>query len=98
MKRGDAEAISIVQRAPFIAMSSTVLGKLLGGFAVGSKEAKNRQELEIFLASPRVRLHGVDRETAEKYAVVFAAFTFNEPSILCKELIPSVPFIAVTSV
>jgi len=73
LKRGHAESISIVQRAPFIAMSSTVLGELLGGFAVGAKEAQNRQELEVFLASPRVRLHVVDRDTAEKYAVIFAS-------------------------
>jgi tRNA(fMet)-specific endonuclease VapC len=73
LKRGHAEAIRIVQRAPFIAISSTVLGELLGGFAFGTREAQNRQELEMFLASPRVTLHSIDRATAERYAVLFAS-------------------------
>ena len=72
-KRGHAESVRIVQSAPSIAISSTVLGELLGGFAAGTREAENRRELEAFLAPPRVTLHSVGRVTAERYAEVFAS-------------------------
>lgn len=39
-KQGRAEALTIVQRASTIAMSSIVLGELQAGFAVGSREAR----------------------------------------------------------
>ena len=45
-KQGQAEAVDIVQRATRLALSSTVLGELLAGFAVGSREAKNHAELQ----------------------------------------------------
>ena len=51
-KRGSPEAVEIIRRVPLIAVSSIVLGELLAGFAVGSRETANRQELDQFLASP----------------------------------------------
>ena len=72
-KRGHAEALLIVQRAPWIAISTTILGELLGGFAVGTRQAQNCQELDAFLASPRVRFLLVDRNTAEHYGALFAS-------------------------
>ncbi len=72
LKRGHPEAILIVQRAPFLAINSTVLGELLGGFTHGTKPEQNRRELELFLASPRVTLRTVDRATAERYAAIYA--------------------------
>ncbi len=56
VKQGQADAVEIVQRAMSLALSSTILGELLAGFAVGSREAKNRAELQQFLASDRVHL------------------------------------------
>lgn len=73
LRRGDPQAISIVQRAPFIAINSTVVGELLGGFKAGTREIQNRQDLESFLSSPRVALHPIDRGTAEQYAAIYAA-------------------------
>lgn len=73
LKRGDAETIGIVQQAPSIAINSTILGELLAGFTLGTREAQNRRELEIFLASPRVKLYPIDRATAEQYATLFAS-------------------------
>jgi predicted nucleic acid-binding protein len=45
-KHGQADAVEIVQRAMNLALSSTVLGELLAGFMIGSREAKNRAELQ----------------------------------------------------
>jgi tRNA(fMet)-specific endonuclease VapC len=72
-KRGDPEAIQIVQRSPAIALSATILGELLGGFALGSREEANRQELARFLDSSRVAVLPLDRHTAEHYASVYLA-------------------------
>jgi hypothetical protein len=44
-KQGQPDAVDIVQRAARLAFNSTVLGELLAGFAVGSRETKNRAEL-----------------------------------------------------
>ena len=52
-------------------MNSIVLGELLSGFAVGTREEANRQELQQFLASERVHQLVIDAETAVQYAVVY---------------------------
>jgi tRNA(fMet)-specific endonuclease VapC len=70
-KQGQPEAVEIVQRAARLALGSTVLGELLAGFAVGSREAKNRAELQQFLASDRVHTLTIDEETAAYYATIY---------------------------
>lgn len=70
-KQGQPDAVDIVQRATRLALSSTVLGELLAGFAVGSREAKNRGELQQFLESDRVYILSVDDGTAAYYATVY---------------------------
>ena len=70
-KQGNPDAVEIIQRAPMLALSSTVLGELLAGFAVGSREAKNRAELQQFLASERVHVLTVDDVTAAYYAGIY---------------------------
>lgn len=70
-KLGSAEALEIIQLAPSLAINITVLGELLAGFAVGSREAQNRAELQQFLASPRVQLRLVDEYTSQFYARVY---------------------------
>ena len=67
---GDAEIIKVLQRAQTISICSISIGELLSGFKAGSKENKNRQELEEFLDSPRVQLHILDEDTAEFYAEI----------------------------
>ena len=44
----------------------------MGGFANGSKEQQNRQELAEFVNSPRVTLFAIDANTAKYYASVYA--------------------------
>ena len=63
--RGDAEIVRLLRRVAHIGISSVSVGELLSGFRAGSREQKNRQELGIFLDSPRVALYPVDEETAE---------------------------------
>jgi len=72
-KRGQAEAVAIIQKADVVALTPVVLGELLGGFAAGAKERQNRAELNAFLSAPRVWVAPVDGVTAERYAQVYAA-------------------------
>jgi tRNA(fMet)-specific endonuclease VapC len=69
---GDAAVVEVVAYAPRLCLTSVVLGELLGGFAAGSREAKNRAELARFLESPRVELMPVTALTADNYALVYA--------------------------
>jgi len=68
--RGDAEVISYLQHLTNIGISSISIGELLSGFKAGNKEDINRQELNIFLDSPRVSLYYVDEITAEFYSAI----------------------------
>ena len=70
-KQGTADAVEVLQYTPRIGINSIVLGELLSGFAIGTREEENRQELEQFLASERVDQLVVDIETATHYAVVY---------------------------
>jgi tRNA(fMet)-specific endonuclease VapC len=72
-KQGDPDAISILQRAPAIALNTIVLGELLSGFSFGSREDVNRGELVRFLNSSRVVVLPLDRNTADHYAAVYSA-------------------------
>lgn len=70
-KLGHADALEVIQRAPSLTLSSIVIGELLAGFAVGSREAQNRAELQQFLTSPRVSIRSIDDHTAQYYARVY---------------------------
>ncbi|MBM5820732.1 MAG: type II toxin-antitoxin system VapC family toxin [Cyanobacteria bacterium K_DeepCast_150m_m2_101] len=70
-KRGDARCVEVVQRADQLLLSSTVAAELLAGFACGSQEARNREELSRFLASPRVALCDSSLTTADHYALIY---------------------------
>jgi tRNA(fMet)-specific endonuclease VapC len=72
-KRGDADALEIIQRAPQFALPIIVVGELLAGFAAGGREEKNKQELELFLASARVTVLLIDKQTTESYAKIYAS-------------------------
>ena len=47
---------------------SISIGELLSGFKAGTREKKNREELAEFLDAPRVKIFGIDEDTAEFYA------------------------------
>ena len=71
-KKGEKDAISIIQKAAVIGLSVVVLGELLAGFSSGSKESINRQELKTLLDSSRVSLLSISEVTSEYYAKVFS--------------------------
>ena len=50
-KQGQTGAIDIIQRANRIALNSTVLGELMAGFAVGTRESKNRAGTSLHYAN-----------------------------------------------
>jgi predicted nucleic acid-binding protein len=68
---GEAAVVEAVAHAERICLNSIVLGELLGGFAAGSREAKNRAELARFLDSPRVEVVPVTAQTADHHALVY---------------------------
>lgn len=68
--RGDPHAVSIVQQAQEIAVCAISIGELLSGFQGGKREKGNRDELAEFLDAPRVRVYGIDEDTAEFYATI----------------------------
>lgn len=70
---GDADVIDVIAHADRLLLNSIVIGELLGGFAAGTREASNRSQLTHFLDSPRVELLAVTAQTADSYALVYAA-------------------------
>lgn len=72
-KRGHPGVVAHLRRAEEILLPSIVLGELLAGFEVGGRARRNRDELRLFLESPRARLVSIAEETAERYAVIYAS-------------------------
>ncbi|NEO57303.1 MAG: type II toxin-antitoxin system VapC family toxin [Okeania sp. SIO3B5] len=70
-KRNVSDAVEVINNTPLIGLNSVILGELLGGFAVGTKEAINRDELKQFLSIEKVKVFVIDNETAEYYAMVY---------------------------
>ncbi|WP_299454246.1 type II toxin-antitoxin system VapC family toxin [uncultured Pigmentiphaga sp.] len=69
--RGEQEIVDVVAYAEKLHLNSVVLGELLGGFAAGGREAKNRAELARFLESPRVSVLPITANTVDSYALVY---------------------------
>jgi predicted nucleic acid-binding protein len=68
--RGTEEVVNSLKYVRNIGISSISIGELLSGFKAGNKEKINRQELDVFLDSPRVTLFYVDEVTAEFYSAI----------------------------
>lgn len=68
--RGDPRVADLLRRIDQIGISSISIGELYSGFSGGKFEARNREELDLFLDSPRVKVFVVDVETADFYATV----------------------------
>ena len=72
--------IEVFQQAKSLAMSPIVIGELLSGFACGTKTKKNRDELQQFLQSSRVRLFSLTSDTANFYShIYFSLRTKGKP-------------------
>jgi tRNA(fMet)-specific endonuclease VapC len=68
--RGDHEVIRILKKMEMIGISAISVGELLSGFKGGTRESKNREELDFFLDSPRVVLYPVDVVTSDYYSEI----------------------------
>ena len=60
-----------MQTAEALVINCVVLGELLAGFKNGTRYEDNMSWLEKFLSSPRVKLLGVDQDTADRYSEIF---------------------------
>jgi tRNA(fMet)-specific endonuclease VapC len=69
-KNGQAGILSLFQNCDYIGIDITVIAELYTGFALGSREWKNREELAAFLNTPRVEILPHDLGTAEYYALI----------------------------
>jgi tRNA(fMet)-specific endonuclease VapC len=69
---GATDEVEVLAHAEQLYLNSVVLGELLGGFAAGTREARNRIELTRFLDSPRVDVVPVTARTADSYALVYS--------------------------
>jgi tRNA(fMet)-specific endonuclease VapC len=69
---GTQAVVDVLAHADRLYLNSVVLGELLGGFAAGSRESKNRAELTRFLDTPRVEVLSITAHTADSYALVYA--------------------------
>jgi len=69
--RGDHTVADLLRRIRSIGICNISVGELLAGFQAGNREKKNREELELFLDSPRVTVFDTDVESADFYASIF---------------------------
>lgn len=72
-KQGQSEIVDVVRRASRVGINSIIIGELLAGFAAGSRQTKNRSELQQFLSANRVVLLMIDEVTADYYAAVYSS-------------------------
>lgn len=68
--KGEANVVHLLRKIDQLGFSAISIGELLSGFKAGSREPKNREELSIFLDSPRVVVHSIDEGTADFYASI----------------------------
>ena len=68
--RGNNKVKDILSSVDIIGISVISIGELLSGFKGGINEEKNREELNFFLDSPRVRTYNININTSEFYAKI----------------------------
>ena len=68
--KGDASTVQVLRKIDQIGFSAVSIGELLSGFKAGNRESENREELNMFLDSPRVLVHALDEDTADFYAII----------------------------
>lgn len=68
--KGDVDVVHTMRKIDRIGFSAISIGELLSGFRGGKHETKNREELDLFLDSPRVVVHPIDEGSPEFYASI----------------------------
>lgn len=67
---GNETVLEEVAKSDRVYMPVIVLGELFAGFFGGTKERENRENLQTFLAKPRVEIADVTKETAEIFGEI----------------------------
>ncbi len=70
-KLGVKSIVDVIGQAEKIGMSPIVLGELLSGFDSGNRASKNREELQQFLSSSRIRLYAITSDTTNFYSQIY---------------------------
>ena len=70
-KKGQNEAVEIVKSLDRIILNPIVVGELISGFVIGTKEEQNRKELIDFLEFPNVALLEISQQTSEYFAQIY---------------------------
>ena len=68
--KGDANVVDALRKIDRIGFSAISIGELFTGFKGGTREDKTREDLDVFLDSPRVVVHPIDAGTADFYAAI----------------------------
>ncbi len=71
--RGNPDVRNAIKNADEIILNPVVLAELQAGFQRGNQQTKNEQELQSFVASPRVGVVPIDEETADRYALILTS-------------------------
>ena len=71
--RGHQGIAGTIRDARRIVVNPVVLGELDAGFRGGSRTDRNRELIRRFLDASRVRVVGIDRETASRYGLIYDA-------------------------
>ncbi len=85
-KRGRPSAVVPISQAQMILLPAVVMGELLAGFEIGSRRQQNRDELDAFWQSSRVRLVEITDQTSERYALIYAFLRRNGRPIPTNDL------------
>lgn len=72
-KRGEDSILEVIRHAEMLAISPIVIGELLSGFECGNKTKKNRDELQQFLQSSRIRVYSITLDTANFYSQIYSS-------------------------
>lgn len=70
LMRGDPRFSKAVRAAESLVLPATVLGELLYGFRLGSRNRENREQLDSFLSSSFVSFKPVNQVVCERYALI----------------------------
>jgi len=70
-KRGEPQAVELIDRAEWLGISTIVLGELGAGFLHGAHRRPNEEQLAEFLSNRVVEVVGVDAEVSRHYAEIF---------------------------
>ena len=69
-RRGEARAVQAIDRAEWVGVPTIILGELWAGFLLGTRTARNVEELQAFLRHPAVESISVDDEVARIYGEI----------------------------